>query len=216
MHFLLKDDIIKSTKEVMKMDQTLKIVDLIKKNGGYITAKEIERKNISRYHLTLLLREGKVIRISRGYYSLKNGFADNFYIALARSKKSVFSDATALYFHDLSDRNPTIYDITIPYGYGNSYKDEKNVNLHYVKKELLDLGLIEMESPFGMKVRVYDIERTICDIIKNKTKMDTEIFTRALQKYARLKSKDLNKLMRYAKQLKVEKKVREYMEVLIW
>lgn len=197
------------------MDQTLKLVDTIKNNGGYITAKEIERKNINRYHLMLLLKEGTIIRISRGYYSLKNGFADNFYIALAKSKKSVFSDATALYLHDLSDRNPSIYDITIPYGYGNSYKDEKNVNLHYVKKELLDLGLIEMESPFGMKVRVYDVERTICDIIKNKNRMDSEIFTRALQKYSKLKSKDLNKLMRYAKQLKIDKKVREYMEVLI-
>ena len=197
------------------MDKALKLIDIIKNNGGYITAKEIERKNINRYHLMLLLKEGQIIRISRGYYSLKNGFADNFYIMLSKSKRSVFSDATALYLHDLSDRNPSVYDITIPYGYGNSYKDEKNVNLHYVKKELLDLGVIEMESPFGMKVRVYDVERTICDIIKNKNRMDSEIFTRALQRYSKLKSKDLNKLMRYAKKLKVDKKVREYMEVLI-
>ncbi|NLV90668.1 MAG: transcriptional regulator [Tenericutes bacterium] len=197
------------------MDKALKLIDIIKNNGGYITAKEIERKNINRYHLMLLLKEGQIIRISRGYYSLKNGFADNFYIMLSKSKRSVFSDATALYLHDLSDRNPSVYDITIPYGYGNSYKDEKKVNLHYVKKELLDLGLIEMESPFGMKVRVYDAERTICDIIKNKNRMDLEIFTRALQRYSKLKSKDLNKLMRYAKQLKIDKKVREYMEVLI-
>ena len=197
------------------MDKALKLIDIIKNNGGYITAKEIERKNINRYHLMLLLKEGQIIRISRGYYSLKNGFADNFYIMLSKSKRSVFSDATALYLHDLSDRNPSIYDITIPYGYGNSYKDEKNVNLHYVKKELLDLGVTEMTSPFGMKVRVYDVERTICDIVKNKNRMDSEIFTRVLQRYSKLKSKDLNKLMRYAKQLKVDKKVREYMEVLI-
>lgn len=197
------------------MDQYLKLIDLIKNNGGYITAKEIEKKNINRHHLRTLIEDGKVIRISRGFYSLKNGFADNFYIMLSKSKKAVFSDATALYFHDLSDRNPSIYDITVPYSAGNSYKKEKNVNLHYVKKELLDLGVIEMSSPFGMKVRVYDVERTICDIIKNKNRMDSEIFTRALQRYSKLKSKDLNKLMRYAKQLKVDKKVREYMEVLI-
>lgn len=197
------------------MNQTSKIIDIINNNGGYITIKELEKNNINRYYLSVLSKEGKIVRISRGYYSLKNGFADNFYIMLSKSKRSVFSDATALYLHDLSDRNPSIYDITIPYGYGNSYKDEKNVNLHYVKKELLDLGVIEMKSPFGMKVRVYDVERTICDIIKNKNRMDSEIFTRALQRYSKLKSKDLNKLMRYAKQLKVDKKVREYMEVLI-
>lgn len=197
------------------MDQHSKLIDLIKNNGGYITAKEIEKKNINRHHLRKLIGDGKIIRISRGFYSLKNSFADNFYIMLSKSKRAVFSDATALYFHDLSDRNPSVYDITVPYSAGNSYKKEKNVNLHYVKKELLDLGVIEMESPFGMKVRVYDVERTICDIIKNKNRMDSEIFTKALQRYSKLKSKDLNKLMRYAKQLKVDKKVREYMEVLI-
>ncbi|HOZ54386.1 MAG TPA: type IV toxin-antitoxin system AbiEi family antitoxin domain-containing protein [Bacilli bacterium] len=197
------------------MNQKDNLINIIKSNGGYITAKEIEKENINRYYLMLLIKEGNVIRISRGYYSLKNSFADNFYIILSKSKKSVFSDATALYFHNLSDRNPTVYDITIPYGYGNSYKNENNVNLHYVKKELLDLGLIEIKSPFGMKIRVYDIERTICDIIRNKNKMDSEIFVNALKGYSKLVSKDINRLMRYAKLLKVEKKVREYMEVLI-
>lgn len=197
------------------MEQTLKLIGIIKNNGGYITAKEIKEKNISRYYLRLLLKTEKIVRISRGYYSLKNGVADNFYIMLSKSKRSIFSDATALYFHNLSDRNPSIYDITVPYSAGNSYKKEKNVNLHYVRKELLDLGLTEIESPFGMKIRVYDVERTICDIIKNKNKMDLEIFTKALQGYSKLKSKDLNKLMRYAKQLKIDKKVREYIEVLL-
>ncbi len=197
------------------MEKYKKIVDVIKNNGGYITAKEIEKKNINRHHLRTLIEDGKVVKISRGFYSLENSFADNFYIMISKSKRAVFSNAAALYFHNLSDRNPSVYDITVPYSAGNSYKREKNVNLHYVKKELLELGLIEMKSPFGMKVRVYDVERTICDIIKNKNKMDAEIFTKALQRYSKLKSKDINKLMRYAKQLKVDKKVREYMEILI-
>ncbi|MCD8562370.1 MAG: hypothetical protein LRY26_01085 [Bacilli bacterium] len=75
--------------------------------------------------------------------------------------------------------------------------------------------MILIDSPFGMKIRVYDLERTICDIIKNKTKMDSEIFAKALQRYSKMKNKDLNKLMRYAKALKVDKKVKEYMEILI-
>ncbi len=209
------NDIINLRKEVIGVDQYAKIIDVIKNNGGYITAKEIAKKNINRHHLRTLIEGGKVIRISRGFYALKNSFSDNFYIMLSKSKRAVFSDATALYFHNLSDRNPSVYDITVPYSAGNSYKKEKNVNLHYVKKDLLDLGLIEMKSPFGMKVRVYDVERTICDIIKHKNKMDSEIFTSALQRYSKLKAKDLNKLMRYAKQLKIDKKVREYMEILI-
>lgn len=195
-----------------KKEDTLKIV---KDNGGYITTKELKEFNINNYFLSVLVKENQLIRISRGYYSLPNGFADNFYIVLSKCKKAIFSDATALYFHDLSDRVPLVYDVAVPYGYGNCYKDMKNICLHYIKPENINLGMIEIESPFGMKIKTYNIERTICDIIKNKNKMDIEVFTKSLQRYSRLKNKDLNKLMRYAKKLNVDKKVREYMEVLL-
>lgn len=72
-----------------------------------------------------------------------------------------------------------------------------------------------MESPFGMKIKVYDIERTICDIIKNKNKIDAEIFSKALKDYAKSKNKNLSKLTKYAKAMNIEKKVSEYMEVLL-
>ena len=195
-----------------KKEELLKIVT---ENGGSITTKESSKYNINNYFLTSLVKEEKLIRVSRGYYTLPNIFSDDFYIILSKCKKAVFSDATALYLHNLSDRTPLIYDITLPYGYGNCYKGMTNVCLHYVKKENIDLGMIEIESPFGMKIKTYDIERTICDIIKNKNKMDIEIFVKALKEYSRLKNKDFYKLMRYAKKLNVEKKVREYMEVLL-
>lgn len=195
-----------------KKEELLKIVT---ENGGSITTKELSKYNINNYFLTSLVKEEKLIRVSRGYYTLPNIFSDDFYIILSKCKKAVFSDATALYLHNLSDRTPLIYDITLPYGYGNCYKGMTNVCLHYVKKENIDLGMIEIESPFGMKIKTYDIERTICDIIKNKNKMDIEIFVKALKEYSRLKNKDFYKLMRYAKKLNVEKKVREYMEVLL-
>ena len=195
-----------------KKEELLKIVT---ENGGSITTKELSKYNINNYFLTSLVKEEKLIRVSRGYYTLPNTFSDDFYIILSKCKKAVFSDATALYLHNLSDRTPLIYDITLPYGYGNCYKGMTNVCLHYVKKENINLGMIEIESPFGMKIKTYDIERTICDIIKNKNKMDIEIFVKALKEYSRLKNKDLYNLMRYAKKLNVEKKVREYMEVLL-
>ena len=191
------------------------LLNIVNRNGGYITTRDLTKYNINRRFLALLVKEEKLVRVSRGYYTLPNTFSDDFYIILSKCKKAVFSDATALYLHNLSDRTPLIYDVTLPYGYGNCYKDMPNVCLHYVKNANINLGMIEIESPFGMKIKTYDIERTICDIIKNKNKMDIEIFVKALKEYSRLKNKDLNKLMRYAKKSNVEKKVREYMEVLL-
>lgn len=193
-------------------EKVLKIVD---KNGGYITTKELVNNNINKKFLTNLVKNEKLIRLSRGYYGLPTYIQDDYYILLSKSQNAVFSLSTALYLHGLSERIPLVYNITLPYGYSGALQKEKNVLLNFVKKELLNLGVVEVESPFGMKIKVYDIERTICDIIKHKNKMDAEIFSKALKFYAKRKDKNINKLMRYAKKMNIEKKVAEYMEVVL-
>lgn len=210
----LKDAIYNYTK-VIEMTKKEELLDIMKKNGGYVTTKILKEYKINNYFLSELVKEKQIIRIARGYYSLNDGFADNFYIILSKCKKAIFSDATALYFHNLSDRVPLVYDIAVPYGYGNCYKNSSRVSLHYIKPDNIELGLCIMKSPFGLDIKVYDMERTICDIIKNRNKMDMEIFTKALQRYSRLNNKDLHKLMRYAKKLNIDRKVREYMQVLL-
>ena len=192
-----------------------KVFEIIDKNSGIITTKEVRDNNINTTILTRLVKENLIVRISKGYYSLPNLFIDNYYKLTLNSKNAIYSHDTALYFYDLTDRTPVIFDITVPIGYNGILRKNNNVILHYVKRNVLELGLCMIESPFGMKIKVYDVERTICDIIKNKNKIDSEIFTKALNRYSKSKSKDLNKLMRYAKILKIDKKVRMYMEVLI-
>lgn len=192
-----------------------KILKIVNKNGGYITTKELVNNNINKKFLTNMVRDCKLIRISRGYYGLPSYIQDDYYILQSKSQNAVFSLLTALYFHDLSERVPLIYNITLPYGYSGALQKEKNVSLNFVKKELLNLGVIEMTSPFGMKIKVYDVERTICDIIKNKNKIDVEIFSKALKRYATKKDKNINKLMKYANKMNIEQKVAEYMEVLL-
>ena len=192
-----------------------KIIKMAKNNNGYITSRQIKDANISTITLTRLVKKNKLERISRGYYAITNSFPDDYYKYQLKSKNCVYSHDTALYFYDLSDRTPLYFDMTVPYGYNGSLSKDKNIVLHYVKKELLSLGLTTIKSPFGMDIKIYDMERTICDIIKTRNHMDKEIFAKALQRYAKSENKDLLKLMKYAKKLKIDKKVTEYMEVLL-
>ncbi len=192
-----------------------KILMIVSKNNGYVTTKEIVANKINKIFLTNMVKNGQLVRISRGYYGLPSYIEDEYYKIASKSKNAIFSMATALYLHDLSDRTPLIYNVTVPYGYSGSLQKEKNVVLNFVKRDLLNLGVEEMISPFGMKIKVYDIERTICDIIKNKNKMDTEIFSTALKEYARNKNKNLSKLNKYAKVMNIESKIKTYMEILL-
>lgn len=202
-------------KEMKEMDNYEKILKIMKNNGGYITSKELDSNNIDRYFLTKLMDKKQINRISRGYYGLVNYSTDEYYKIISTSEKAIFSMNTALYLHNLSDRAPLVFDVTVPYYYGGSLRKNKNVNLHFVKDSVLNLGKIEIISPFGMKIKVYDKERTICDIVKNRNNMDMEIFSKALKNYVKSSNKNLRKLMKYAKELKIEKKMKEYMEMIL-
>ena len=155
------------------------------------------------------------MRISRGYYGLPTYIEDEYYKIASKSKNAIFSMTTALYLHNLSDHTPLVFHISLPAGYSGTLQKEKRVVINYIKRDLLDLGVIEMTSPFGMNIKVYDVERTICDIIKYKNKVDAEIFRKALKNYIKSKNKNLSKIAKYAKIMNIEKKVSEYMEFLL-
>ncbi len=197
------------------MSDLEKVLKLAEKNGGYITTKEVVDNKLNKMALKRLCDKGKLERVSMGYYSLPNTIDDDYYKIISKSQKAIFSYTTALFLHNLSDRTPLYFDITVPRGYGGPLQNIASVSLHYVDNSLLNLGLETIKSPLGMEVKCYDVERTICDIIKDNKHMDKEIYTKALKWYAERKDKDLLKLAKYSKKLNIEKEVVEIMRVIL-
>ncbi len=193
------------------MEYENKILKLFK--NGYLTTKDVTDNNIPRFYLTKLMKESKIERVSRGVYIKKNELVDEFVILQSKSKNAIYSNTTALYLHGFSNRIPIKYDITINSGYNGSLQKEKNVNLFYTKRELLELGVINYKLDSGNIIRVYDLDKTICDIIKNKKKIDAEIFNKAIKEYFYSKKKNTLKLYEYAKKMNIYNKVRDTFEV---
>ena len=189
-----------------------KILNLFK--NGYLTTKDVVNNNIPRTYLTKLVKEGKIERISRGVYAKKNVLVDEFVVLQSKSKNAIYSNTTALYLYGFSNRIPIKYDITINNGYNGSLQKNSDVNLFYTKKELLDLGVINYKLDSGNIIRVYDLDKTICDVIKNKKKIDAEIFNKAIREYFYSKKKNTLKLYEYAKKMNIYNKVRDTFEVL--
>ena len=193
------------------MEYESKILNLFK--NGYLTTKDVTDNNIPRAYLTKLMKENKIERVSRGVYIKKNELVDEFVIFQSKSKNAIYSNTTALYLHGFSNRIPIKYDITINSGYNGSLQKEDNVNLFYTKRELLELGVINYKLDSGNIIRVYDLDKTICDIIKNKKKIDAEIFNKAIREYFYSKQKNTLKLYEYAKKMNIYNKVRDTFEV---
>ena len=193
------------------MEYESKILKLFK--NGYLTTKDVTDNNIPRAYLTKLIKENKIERVSRGVYIKKNVLVDEFVVLQSKSKYAIYSNTTALYLHGLSNRIPIRYDITVKSGYKGSLQKENNVNLFYTKRELLELGVINYKLDSGNIIRVYDLDKTICDIIKNKKKIDAEIFNKAIREYFYSKKKNTLKLYEYAKKMNIYNKVRDTFEV---
>ncbi len=194
------------------MDYENEILRLFK--NGYLTTKDVTDNNIPRTYLTKLIKENKIERVSRGVYIKKNVLVDEFVVLQTKSKFAIYSNTTALYLHGFSNRIPIKYDITIKSGYKGSLQKKENVNLFYTKNELLDLGVINYKLDSGNIIRVYDLDKTICDVIKNKKKIDAEIFNKAIREYFYSKKKNTLKLYEYAKKMNIYNKVRDTFEVL--
>ena len=196
------------------MEYESKILKLFK--NGYLTTKDVTDNNIPRTYLTKLIKENKIERVSRGVYIKKNVLVDEFVVLQSKSKYAIYSNMTALYLHGLSNRIPIKYDITVKSGYKGSLQKEKNVNLFYTKRELLELGVINYKLDSGNIIRVYDLDKIICDIIKNRKRIDAEIFNKAIRKYFYSKKKNTLKLYEYAKKMNIYNKVSDIFEVLKW
>lgn len=192
-----------------------KLKMLIEKHDGVITTKLAGENNIHREYLSELVRLGDIERVGHGIYITPDVWEDGLMINQLRRSRMIYSHETALYLHDLTDRDPVQYVVTVPHGYNPTRLKNEGLVVHTVKKELFELGVCTKETSFGNKVRTYNKERTICDILRDRNNQDPAIVSDSIRRYLNLKEKDLNRLIKYAELLRVENIIRPYLEVLL-
>ena len=188
------------------------IESIMKMNNGYVTSKELSNLGIHRMYLNIMKEKGMIEKVGNGIYIDSSKIEDSYFVFALELPNIIYSHMTALYFHGLSIKAPNNkYDITVPNNYFN-YKI-KNHNVFYVDKDIYELGLIQIDTPKGNKVKVYDTERCICDIIRSKNRMDSEFVKHSIREYIKRKDKDLIKLSKYADKMGIKKEVMDFMEV---
>ena len=192
-----------------------KLKKLFKASSGILSTEEIEAAGIPRQYLWILKNENEIQMISRGIYASNEVFEDEMYLISLRTNKAVFSYETALYIHNLTDRDPLFYTVTLLSGYNPSRLKNSNIEVHTVKKEFFEIGKTTAKTIYGRNITVYDKERTICDILRSRNKMDKYVLNEAIKRYVKSKEKDIHKLTRFAKIFRVEKVLDSYLELLL-
>ena len=197
------------------MDYNTVFLNIAKSYGGIISASIAAKYGISKAVLYKLCRANKIYRSAKGQYILPGDMQDELLAISNRSKRIIFSHETALYLHGISDRTPFEHTVTAPSGCIPSAAIKSECKVYYIKPDLFELGKTIMRTPAGNDVPAYDLERTICDIIRSRNKLGTETFIAALKRYVVNPKKDLNILNSYAKKMGVSNILHQYLEVLL-
>ena len=190
-------------------------IDKLVDHTGILLTQNAIQANIPKHVLYSFIRDNQFERVAFGVYAAPETWEDECYILSLRCPQGVLSHDEALYYYGLIDREPMQHTITIYTGYGTSRLIADGIQVFTVKKELLGIGKEYVETLYGHKVPMYDRERTICDLIRSRSHFEIQDFRTALRSYVASPAKDLNRLMNYAKAFHVDKKLREYMEVLL-
>ena len=191
-----------------------KLKKIFDNNGGYITREDADKTNIPSWFLSDFVKRNNLNKIAPGFYANDNYVIDDYFILQRRYPKYIFSGLNALYLLGLTDKIPNNLEVSSPQNYHPSRNKINSLIVHKLSnRNVYELGIKEIKTMFGNIVKTYDEERTICDVIKYRDNFDSETFLKAINFYVQ-KINNQSKLFKYAKELGIEKKVYEVMEIV--
>ena len=205
-----------SVKKKLKRNSRLfsnreKIFYLINKNKGYLTTKEISQNKIARDYLRWLVDYGEIRNVERGIYIGRKTQEDIYYTYALRFPKIIYSHLTALYLHGFISKEPDKLQMTCV---NNVYADGfSKFNMFYIKSSWYNIGLKEIEDKMGYTIKVYDIERTIIDIIRSYKRFDIKYVRRIVNKYLNSENKNIDTLLNYAQEMNIYDDIVKFMNL---
>ena len=194
------------------MDRLKKLLD---SNGGVLRTADVVAAGIPKDYLYKFAAANGLEKVAHGIFVSPDALIDEMFLVQQQFPKVIFSHDTALYLHDLAEMEPMPLTVTVPHKYRSVALIEKGVEICYTKPEWYDLGVCTATSPAGFPIRIYDPERTVCDIVRRRKHMDAAAFNYAIRQYMKSNTKDLLRLLRYAKELKMERQLRDVIGVLL-
>ncbi|MBE5910982.1 type IV toxin-antitoxin system AbiEi family antitoxin domain-containing protein [Pseudobutyrivibrio sp.] len=203
------------SRDEKKQYQLEQINDLVENNGGLVKTSEIEALGVDYRRVLTFVEEGYLIRVKSGYYTTKYfECTEDQWILKLFGEDGILTMETAMYVYGYLKDRPYKWNVAIN---KNTSKSRFNIDYpivvpYYTEPEVLELGVTETEFAGG-KMKIYTKERLICDYLKYQEKVDREDFKKGVWAYIMDEKKDVAKLMEYAKERKVLKKVQNMVGV---
>lgn len=195
------------------MKKTDQLHNMIESNNGYLFSSEAEALGISRTYISKYIKENNMEKVAKGIYVTEDTWTDDLFVLQRTYSDLIYSGETALYLHQLIDREYSEISVSVPIGFSGSRLRERGIIIHQEKPETYELGVEEITTNFGNKVRAYNKERCICDLLRNRGKIEVQNFQTGIKSYMRSRNKNLSMLVEYSEKLKIRDEVMKYVEM---
>lgn len=192
-------------------------IEVFNKVGSVAKTADFVAAGLKNYEVVSLCNQGYVERIRNGFYKLPNTDGPSEEILISKLlPQGIVCVESALFHYGYSDFAPREWSVAVPRSFSRAIKamQEVPVKAYYIQNVFYRYG-VTVEEFNGVALKVYDRERTICDCFKYRTKLDNEIFNKAVNAYALDSKKNLTNLSTYAKEMGVYKNLMNIMEVLL-
>lgn len=191
----------------------MNITEYITRNGGYISS--AEAKKVSLYDQLLYgTKTGRIVRVRRGVYALNNGLAKQMIDVETLVPGGVLCLYSAWSYHELTTQIPQAYYIAVERTRRVTLPAFPPIELSFMTQKVYELGIIDAEID-GFKVKVYDLEKSVCDAIKYRNKIGLDVSSEIFKNYLSRKDRDITRLYEYASQLRVGKKIDELIKFIL-
>ena len=195
----------------MARGQTLSALQLV------YSSTELQKLGFSYYQISNLVEQNKLVRLNKSHYENVEfvGDMNDFYYIPAFVPEGVICLMSAAVYYNLTTFRPDSIDVAVPSKKKlSSFPQSVNISLHYFSKERLSLGVCDVKVQKN-SFKIFDIEKTVVDIISNRNKVGIEETKEILTNYLACQDRDINKLYRYAEKLSCLKILKTYLEVLL-
>jgi predicted transcriptional regulator of viral defense system len=197
------------------LNKSSELKNIVNRKNGYLISSEVINEGISKQQLYSYIKETNMEKVAHGIYVSEDTWVDQLYLIHLRNSNAVFSHETALFLHGLMEREPSQITLTVKFGYNASHLVNNGIRVVTAVDNYFDIGRSVAKTNFGNTVTVYDMERTVCDIIRSRKDMDPQVYQTAIKEYMNSSGKKLPVLMRYASFFRIENIVQTYTEVML-
>lgn len=191
------------------------IEELLKKNNGYLTGSSIRGNRSLYYQLKSMLENGEVIRIRRGLYRHSEMTQGSSWGEICKSMpQGVICLFSAWRFYELTTTISPVIHLAIPAKTKYKLPDFPPVKLYYWSNRFYETGIININHD-NEKIAIYDLEKSVCDSIRFRTKIGSEIVSEVLKNYLKSNERNIDKLLKYAENMRISRVLIQYLQMML-